>query len=346
MTDQSQQVMAGSINGDMRVFHRETEWNHTTHTGTSGVIMGGARPEILRPADLVDTTMANLNRLTAKLLVAGSVEVPAYLEEEPAKQLLPWANYDRLLVAARAHPEDIVRIERLWAQIDALSIDDVDHRGECAVATRDDELMAATVPEFIGLLRTLRDRAKDTMSELAQRAGISRSQLYSMLNPKRGVLPTRVNQVKAFAQACGLPPRQVDRVVMLWLELHQAVQDEMSDPRHWTTPVLAKTKQRFMQAGVPEEELDAALAGVAEMLVNDRQQEIAVAVTETVFNVLDENLPGAQVLFAKLVPYIVKMLRNAPERGNVAELAIEVGFRLGLASGKRDREPGASVLVI
>jgi len=89
--------------------------------------------------------------------------------------------------------------------------------------TADTELQATTVGEFLVLLRRIRERSGLTVPRVAARTGglLPRSQAYTMVDAGRTKLPGKVEQVRAFAWACGLPGHQVDRVVRLWAELRE-----------------------------------------------------------------------------------------------------------------------------
>ncbi|HEX8870216.1 MAG TPA: BTAD domain-containing putative transcriptional regulator [Lentzea sp.] len=87
------------------------------------------------------------------------------------------------------------------------------------VATSTAELRAETEAEFIELLRTVHARSGLTLPEVSRREGqvLPRSQVYSLL--KRGKLPTKPGQVRAFVTICGLPEPQVACVMELWARL-------------------------------------------------------------------------------------------------------------------------------
>lgn len=89
------------------------------------------------------------------------------------------------------------------------------------VATSTAELRAATAAEFIKLLRMIHARCGLSLPEISRRAGqvLPRSQVYSLL--KRGKLPTKPEQVRAFVTICGLPEPQVARVMELWATLRE-----------------------------------------------------------------------------------------------------------------------------
>ncbi|MEV6240051.1 BTAD domain-containing putative transcriptional regulator [Lentzea sp. NPDC051838] len=98
------------------------------------------------------------------------------------------------------------------------------------IATSTAELRAATAAEFIELLRTIHVRSGLTLPEVSRRAGqvLPRSQAYSLL--KRGKLPTKPDQVRAFVTICGLPAPQVARVMELWATLREQTELAVSGP--------------------------------------------------------------------------------------------------------------------
>ncbi|MGW6934271.1 BTAD domain-containing putative transcriptional regulator [Lentzea sp. NPDC054927] len=98
------------------------------------------------------------------------------------------------------------------------------------IATSTAELRAATEAEFIDLLRTIRVRSGLTPPEISRRAGqtLPRSQIYSLL--KRGKLPTKPEQVRAFVTICGLPEPQVARVMELWASLREQTELAVRGP--------------------------------------------------------------------------------------------------------------------
>ncbi len=93
------------------------------------------------------------------------------------------------------------------------------------ITTSPAELRATTATEFIALLRTIHLRSGLTLPEISRRAGqvLPRSQVYSLL--KRGKLPTKPEQVRAFVKICGLPDSHVARVMELWVTL-RGTEDE------------------------------------------------------------------------------------------------------------------------
>jgi predicted DNA-binding protein YlxM (UPF0122 family) len=90
-----------------------------------------------------------------------------------------------------------------------------------AIDTPDEDIRASTPEEFADLLRLLRVRSGNGSSEIAKRSNIARSQVYELIKQGRTSLPTRANQIVAFAQACGLPHDKIDILTALWAELAQ-----------------------------------------------------------------------------------------------------------------------------
>jgi hypothetical protein len=83
----------------------------------------------------------------------------------------------------------------------------------------DTELQATNEAEFTELLRATQVRSGLNPAQVAIRAGLARSQAYSLV--RRGKLPTKPEQVRAFITACGLPEAQIQRVMALWVELRE-----------------------------------------------------------------------------------------------------------------------------
>ncbi|USX50380.1 BTAD domain-containing putative transcriptional regulator [Lentzea sp. HUAS12] len=98
------------------------------------------------------------------------------------------------------------------------------------LATSTAELRAATETEFVELLRTIRTRSGLSLPEIHRRAGsvLPRSQVYSLL--KRGKLPTKPEQVRAFVSTCGLSEPQVARVMELWATLREQTELAVRGP--------------------------------------------------------------------------------------------------------------------
>lgn len=99
------------------------------------------------------------------------------------------------------------------------------------IATSTAELRAATEAEFVELLRTIQVRSGLTLPEVHRRAGrrLPRSQVYSLL--RRGKLPTKPEQVRAFVTICGMPEPQVARVMELWATLREQTELAVRGPQ-------------------------------------------------------------------------------------------------------------------
>lgn len=72
------------------------------------------------------------------------------------------------------------------------------------------------------LLDTIRANAGITAGRLAAVAAVPRNSVYLMLNPERDVLPTKPDNVRNVAIACGLPPNQVEKVMTIWVTLRNS----------------------------------------------------------------------------------------------------------------------------
>lgn len=93
------------------------------------------------------------------------------------------------------------------------------HGPQALRAMRDSELQATTPAEFTALLKTIQVRSKYNPTQIAQMAGLPRSQSYRLVT--RQTLPSKPEQVEAFVTVCGLSAEQVQRVMRLWSELRE-----------------------------------------------------------------------------------------------------------------------------
>jgi hypothetical protein len=85
-----------------------------------------------------------------------------------------------------------------------------------AVPISASELQATTVAEFLGLLRELMKRSGVNRKQLHERSGVPKSTVYHWADPKTVALPSKPEQVRELAVACGLTKDQVDRIMQLW----------------------------------------------------------------------------------------------------------------------------------
>jgi len=95
------------------------------------------------------------------------------------------------------------------------------------VSTSASELQATSVAEFLDLLRELVNRSGANRKQLAERSGIPTSTVYHLLSPKTVSLPSKSQQVRALAAACGLTRDQLERVMQLWVELRNPPPSEI-----------------------------------------------------------------------------------------------------------------------
>ncbi|GAA0651040.1 hypothetical protein GCM10010174_88440 [Kutzneria viridogrisea] len=167
-----------------------------------------------------------LEELILALGTGGLTTIPAGLMRLLSAPALPaWKEVSRLLTAADVPLAVIHEIRRsfLWL---------TQPQPKPTVVTTDSELQATSTQEFTDLLYRLRHRAGLRGRYLAKYAGLGTSQLYSMTDRKRAVLPTKGRQVRNLVYACGLDQAQVERVMRLWAELRER-------PRTVPTPATA-----------------------------------------------------------------------------------------------------------
>ncbi|WP_367127380.1 helix-turn-helix domain-containing protein [Saccharothrix sp. HUAS TT1] len=123
-----------------------------------------------------------------------------------------WRQWDTAKRAGGSRPANVVPMSRFVPEAR-----EVEPR---AIPVATSELEASTPAAFIALLRRVQVRSGLTPAEVSVRAGIPRSTAYRFVNDQKNTsLPTKMEQVRAFVAACGLPEPQVERVVVLWCEL-------------------------------------------------------------------------------------------------------------------------------
>lgn len=153
--------------------------------------------------------------------------------------LASWTRVYLPMLVSAGCPKAEVRRLRAWY------LDLTQPAPEAVVSTLHSELSATNTPEFIAMLKMLVCRAKLRGGALAERAGLSTSQLYSMTDTARSVLPLKGEQVQALARACGLDRDKVEWVMRLWAEF-RACRDSPThrrpDPRSLKGPGVAGSR--------------------------------------------------------------------------------------------------------
>lgn len=86
-----------------------------------------------------------------------------------------------------------------------------------------DELVIAakTEAEFTALLRDILRRSGRTAGQVARFANLPRSTAYHFVSERNTSLPKDPDRVRAFAWACKLTADEVDKLLDLWVKLHQ-----------------------------------------------------------------------------------------------------------------------------
>ncbi|WP_394614525.1 helix-turn-helix domain-containing protein [Lentzea sp. JNUCC 0626] len=197
-----------------------------------------------------------LHQAVGRLLTVGGMEPTTdFLSALEEQRLLPWAAYTELLFEIDTTLLDRRRIKALWTKAGHVVGTSSQQpwfplEGPRRLAPvpppavmmdrhvvrpmLDSELQASSESEFTALLRTIQQRSGRNPAQVGKDARIPRSQAYSLIS--RATLPTRPDQVRRFADACGLPYDQVQRVMRLWSELH-----ERKNRRPVTAPPIATT---------------------------------------------------------------------------------------------------------
>jgi hypothetical protein len=158
-------------------------------------------------------------------------EIPLRVENSLADRTVPWSWYAQQMFGLDISTSVRRLLDAAFhqsAQMGSLPADVESAEYETVKPTADIELQADSPTAFIALLRRLQQRSGVSPAKIAERAGrgLPRSQAYAFVEVGRTTLPTKVAQVRLFAQACGLTADQVDRVVGIWAQLRE-IRDNM-----------------------------------------------------------------------------------------------------------------------
>jgi hypothetical protein len=213
------QALGGeAVSGQLLVGHREEELRKPgsrPHKGvtdwwadrsSSGMAGAGQQGSLSRK---VPEVMAFNDGVLHAVRKAGGPDVRV----PNVHTLLPWDEfYGPVLARGGCHKADVRYLRAKY-------LDLTEPVPTAVVYTPDTELRATSVEQFVELLNKLVKRAGLQGRKLAERAGLSTSQMYSMIDIKRAVLPTSGEQVSSLVRACGLGKDQVGWVMRLWGEL-------------------------------------------------------------------------------------------------------------------------------
>ncbi|WP_280431549.1 hypothetical protein [Nocardia brasiliensis] len=94
-------------------------------------------------------------------------------------------------------------------------------RASGPTASADLELTAASVPEFLALMRKIKDRSGRTAGQLAKYGRLPRSTVYNFVAEKNAALPRKPEQVQRFCRGCRLTDAQTAQVMRLWENLNE-----------------------------------------------------------------------------------------------------------------------------
>jgi len=187
--------------------------------------------------------------------------------------LADWSEtYARILELGECSKADIRRLRARFLELK-------EGQPPAVTVTAESELQATTTVEFAELLRKIIKRAGLRGSKLAERAGLSTSQMYSMSCPKRAILPTMGEQVRSLAWACGLDHDQVVRVMRLWGELHDRELVALEQEPEFTSVLSAQLWTLVEYARSESESMDgvdvttALLQAVLRVLAGDVSAE-------------------------------------------------------------------------
>ncbi|MFD0201903.1 MULTISPECIES: hypothetical protein [Saccharothrix] len=194
------------------------------HDISAIAFLGAVRVELRRAGLSVQDLAQDLGRSTEA--VRDGVQ----------QRVREWSFYQRVLTACAADRATVEHLRDAWRRLDAAKrttpsrpanvvpisryVAEARKPEPRAVPVPDGELEASTPGEFISLLRKVQVRSGLTPAEIAARGGIPRSTAYRFVNDQKNTaLPTKMEQVRAFLVACGLPEPQVEKVMVVWCEL-------------------------------------------------------------------------------------------------------------------------------
>ncbi|XVS61819.1 hypothetical protein ACQPYE_26445 [Actinosynnema sp. CA-299493] len=106
------------------------------------------------------------------------------------------------------------------------------------VPTAAEDLRADTPRQFAEMLERIRANSGFPARRLARMAKVPHGSVHRMLDPARGVLPTKPDSVRAFVTTCGLLDEQTEQVMQIWARLHHQQTARRSSDAHMTEAAL------------------------------------------------------------------------------------------------------------
>ncbi|MFE9746708.1 helix-turn-helix domain-containing protein [Saccharothrix saharensis] len=249
------------------------------------------------------------------------------------RRVREWSFYRRVLNACAADTATVEHLHGLWRSLDTAHRAGTSRPANVvpmsryapearkdeprAVPVRDDELAAGTPAEFISLLRRIQVRSGLTPAEVAVRGGIPRSTAYRFVNDQKNTsLPTKMEQVRAFAVACGLPEAQVEKVVVVWCEL-QGAPVAASPPVAPPEPAPHEAAARTHDEADPDEALNIRdvvvplLTGLARPVLAMASVLVTTGLTASVVVFASGWPAGQQVIVVMLMALLFTMIATA-----------------------------------
>lgn len=96
--------------------------------------------------------------------------------------------------------------------------------------------------EFLSLLRQMAQQSPRSKGQIAAFSGIPRSTAYSFMSPANTALPSNPDQVRAYAQACGLTAAGIEQLMRSWKQLDAARgRSAVEETIHLTPPPAEHT---------------------------------------------------------------------------------------------------------
>ncbi|MFJ6674995.1 helix-turn-helix domain-containing protein [Actinosynnema sp. NPDC091369] len=291
------------------------------HRPSAAAFLGAVRVEMRRAGLSVPDLAQDLGRSAES--VRDGVQ----------RRVREWSFYRRVLTACAADTAAVEHLHGLWRGLDTAGragtsrpanvvpmsryVAEARKDEPRAVPVRDDELAAGTPAEFISLLRRIQVRSGLTPAEVAARGGIPRSTAYRFVNDQKNTsLPTKMEQVRAFAVACGLPDAQVEKVMVVWCEL-QGAPVAASPPATHPEPAPHEAAAPTPEEPDPDEALTIRevvvplLTGLARPVLAMATVLVATGLTAAVVIFASGWPAGQQVIVVMLMALLFTMIATA-----------------------------------
>lgn len=165
--------------------------------------------------DAVLLTMLSLDEIAERTRIPSDVLQKAcdaflLLAHEPLGRLLRMGRFDEPSIAAAQRDLSNVRSRApkvpVWEQPE--------------LPLPKEKLRITATADFTGMLLSAVEASGLPKKYVAEQAGLSRSQLYRLIDTNKAPLPRQPQQIRALLEVCFLPEKQVTHILEQWHELN------------------------------------------------------------------------------------------------------------------------------